>query len=493
MKKILGIVGGSSLFIMSSAFGMHHASDPFMLNPLEVRIHEESEKKEVSLPIITNPLAEELTNVITNSLDKNYELTANVKVSVNGEFDKTNEDVTLSGEYKSGNIVLDKNKNTFFYKNDDQTIDIKVDVKKAKSFKRIFPLNLTVNFSEEAVLNFDDFKFAGKFNIIDVDTYNNKTLSNIVNGITEITELFEDKWVTIDVPELKTEFPIFAEEIDNVIFEIKEEIDVQNPLYYVLNNLENAGIMKISKNDSSYFIEFLDNAFFTVNSENPLKINILTNDKGFVANFDLNGEIKIDSPFAYLENEEFVKINFDTSINVNYVSPTIEFPVLEKNDWEVTKIITMFLEFGREYKEKEIAEENFYKNFNNFEGNYDDAIEFIIENGTDKEVKFAKSYVESARKLDRRIRNKDLRLILDYNNSPEYIRTDIVYYLENTSIDNDYYQKRLFEEFLDIFNEDMMYSPYVKNDIFEEINISFNTRGDILIFLAKNIKANQLK
>jgi hypothetical protein len=473
---------------MSSALGMHHSSDPFMLDPLEIRAHEESSVDKVSLPIITNPLAEDLTKVIINSLEKDYELNANAKININGELDKNNEDISFSGEYISGNIILNKNKNTYFYKNNDQIIDIKVDVKKAKSYKRIFPLNLTVNFSEESILNFDDFKFAGKFNLINIDTHNNKTLSNIVGGITEITELFENKWITIDVPALKTEFPIFAEDIDDFISEIKEEIDVQNPLYYVLNNLENSGIMQISKNDSNYSIEFLDNPFFTVNSENPLKINILTNDKGVVASFDLTGEVKLNLPFS---QDEFVKINFNTNIDVNYTSPKIEFPVLEKDDWEITKIITMFLEFGREYKEKELSEENFYKNFNEFTGSYDEAIDFILGNGTGKEIEFTRDYVTSAKKLDRRIRNKDLRLVLDYNDSPKYILTDIIYYLEKG--DNEYYQKRLFEEFLGIFNEDMMYSPYVKSDIFEEINISFKTRGDILIFLAKNIKANKLK
>jgi len=395
------------------------------------------------------------------------------------------------------NVTFKKTNNAFSYIAKNTNVDFFVN-SDDDEYPTFFPFEGTFNWSEQGVFDFEKFKFAfiSNINTLEID---NKSVNNVLAGALEIYELFENKWIALDFVALNEEFP-----------ELKTYIaDLQDDLYYELEIDDIADLIDYLAIGIDVAVEKEDlvivksgNVYTLTVPDSEIVFVIVLNNDGTVSSISVKGEQFGENNFdSETESEEYSHVNIDIKVNFLYKPAIIRFPTIEKQDFDITNFYRMYLELEQADIIAEEKENQFYLDLNVFTGNANDAATYLLENGTKEDFVFVKNYIENAKKLDRNIRLKDLKELSIYGLDKwdiDYLYDEMKYDVNgynSDEYDNKYALETLLEAF-DISNLGLEYSKtyhYIPWDIYEELDISLDKRGDILILLAKIRKAEALR
>lgn len=434
-----------------------------------------------------NPLASEVISLFEKTFEQNFTTNIDFSFDINGEHFNWNDDkTTYSVSYDVNDASITKNNNAYHTINNNQKLSVSAD-----GVESYFPLEIDATFTEEEILNFDTFQFAGKFSVDNIDTHGNDSVRHIVEGIMEFVELFENKWIVLDVLEIENEFPELAEYIQEMKADFEEESDLNGyeQIQWALSKLLETGAVSVEKKGFNYIISFTEEY---ISKTNPLQI-ILSTKNNTITNIAVKGSFNYKDSWR----EDTATINISSEISFVYKTVPVTFPKISADDWEITNILEMILEFTKDDIVEKSEKREFFENLNAFTGNSSDAITFLNANGTENDKAFVAEYVTNAKKLDRRIRSKDLRVIGQYYDFEEYqieyLADDLSYSPYRDINDFDYIYKNGFETLIIVFQEQSNREyAYIPWDIYDELDYRLKTRGDVLISLAKVRKAELL-
>lgn len=444
-----------------------------------------------------DPLAEEVIDIIESSLDRNFVATANVAVDVEGveyNYDDTYTDYSIN--YSAENFAVKKNENAYHIDIDGESLSLLVDGTTSPSY--MLPVEFDITWNEEAVLDFDTFQFAGRFDIESVDTHGNESFSHLVDGVLEIVELFENKWIVLDFEEIENSFPDLAEAVqemkDDFMYEF-ESSDVNNAYEMLRWGLSEAilyGLATVEKSGNQYTITISDQ-----HADEPSSITIIlsTTRGGNISNLEVLGSV---TDYDYWDEASFMTVSPVVNVDFTYTTPSVVFPEITEDDWEVTNIVEMFLEFAKDDILEEQEELKYFENLESFQGTAEDAIVFLNENGTDTDRAFVAEYVEQAKVFDRRIRKKDIQLAADYYTwSDDWtvgaVYRELMYSPYDDSEYRYYNQKYAIEYMMEILDPNRFeYGSYIPWDYYERSSLQLQSRGDILILFAKMKKSEMM-
>lgn len=469
---------GYSLLLAGALFTL-----PVGVNAQHHELFEECNYPLCSDEFLIDPLAEELVHVLENSLEKSFILDADINLELSGKSYNYDETFTeFSGSYNGGDMVLQKLGNMYHYKANGESLSISAEGNAEP--RELLPFDFDATFNEEAILNFDTFQFAGKFDIESVDFHGNDTLTHVAEGILEVVELFEGKWITVDFQEIESEFPELSHYIQDLKADIFEN-DITE-IYHVLacgiSDLLLAGEIEVQKNGNTYTLSFPDS---------DLSLIVQTTYKGIISSIIIEGAFHDENEY----DASYISFSPDVQIVFEYKTPYIAFPEITKDDWEITNIIEMVLEFEKDNILAEEKEDEYFYNLDVFDGNSAEAIEFLNTFGTETDQEFVISYVEQARVLDRRIRKKDIQVVADFYGQDldeeddwavESIHRELMYSPHDDSEYRAYNQKYALEYALELIDNDRFeYGAYIPWEYYEASNLRLQTRGDVLVLLAK--------
>ncbi len=434
-------------------------------------------------------LANEVISLVQKSFEQNFSTNIDFFIDINGEnFDWKDNKTTYSISYNVDDASITKNKNAYHIINNNQKFSISVD-----GIESYLPLEIDATFSDEEILDFDTFQFAGKFSINTLNTHDNDSVRHIVEGIMEFVELFENKWIVLDVVEIENEFPEIIEYIQTMKEDFDEESDINGyaELKWAFTSALENGYATIEKKGTTYIISFLPEIGdeIVISKTHPLQI-ILSTKNNAITNIAIEGSFDYKNSW----DNDNASINISSNIAMSYKTIPITFPEISANDWEITNIIEMFLEFTKEDIIQKSKEREKFENLNSFTGNASDAIEFLNKNGTENDIIFVREFITNAKKLNRRIRLQDLRLTVEYydieDSRIQYLARDLAYSPYKPEDEYVYSYKDGFETLMSGFQEDSnLEYIYIPWDIYDTMNYQLKTRGDILITLAKVRKA----
>ncbi len=460
---------------------------------------------------------EVLADAFLNTFDANFTAKILSNISANGlDIDWSGVETEYIIDAKADNVEIKKTDNAFSYIADNANVSFSINSDE-EEYANFFPFKGFVNWSEQGVLNFDTFQFAlkTKLNTLEID---NDHIKNLIGGFLELYELFENKWIALDFVELEKEFP----ELKDFLTEIKDD------LYYELNiddvydfvNYLAIGIDYTVEN-GSLIIAKSENVYTLTSPDSDIVLTIALNSNKTISLISVKGNERWVNEWSDFEDEskEYSDVTVDVSVSFTYQNPRISFPIIEKKDFDITNFYKMYLEIEQSEIVTEQKENQFYLNLNKFNGDAEDAIDFLTK-GENTENKldsiFVRNYVEHAKNLDRRIRLSDLSELSVYGLDEwdiNYLYDDIKYnenknisencvdpYIKrsndenlcDTSYGDRYDEKYVLETLLELFDINNNIH-YINWDTFEKLDYSLKTRGDILILLAKIRKAEKLQ
>lgn len=432
---------------------------------------------------LIDPLAEEVIHVLENSLEKSFIVDADIDLKLSGkEYNYDDTFTEFSGSYNAGDMVLQKSGNTYHYKANGESFSLSANGTAEPT--ELFPFDFDISFNEEAILNFDTFQFAGRFDIESVNFHGNDTLTHVAEGILEVVELFEGKWITVDFQEIESEFPELFYYIQDLKAEVLENdiAEVYNALAWGLSDLLASGEVEIQKNGNRYVLSI---------PHTDLSLTLNTTYKGIISSVSLTGSASNGSEY----DGSYISFVPDVHFAFEYKTPYIAFPEITEDDWEITNIIEMVLEFEKDNILEEEKENEYFYNLDAFSGTPAEAIEFLNTYGTDLEKEFVASYTEQARVLDRRIRKKDIQVLADFYGEDvnggddwavESIHRELMYSPHDDSEYRAYNQKYALEYALELIDSQRFeYGAYIPWEYYETSDLRLQTRGDILVLLAK--------
>jgi hypothetical protein len=456
----------------------------------------------------TEKMAKEISLAVDNTVNANFSADTELSFSGKGEA----EGIIFDVQYDSGNVEVVKHTNSVSVISTDESFSAQIDTteksKKVRAEDFLFPLNVSGNYAGGFLADIDQMKFAGKFQYTNLEVKDNFRLKNIVDGCKELVEPFENKWIEVDLGKLEEEFPEVLDELDEVREEILEEAYEE----YAGEDLESllvagveAGAITISKKYSTYTISSTDSLVDATDGVANMTIT-LSIQNGKITKLSFNGEVSVPTPTENISGE----ITF--SALMSYSNETLDWPTFEEGDWELTKVVRMFLEFAQAEKDMEKIRNAFWYNLENDlvarPTSKADSVFIAQKAGENEQLKTALSillssdlreatvaYLTRYTDLEKNIKAPDIFFLARKNNIEisDWDADDVRYYFSSRSSGGYYsYSSRykavnIFELFID---DDYSYQPYRVN-IDEEKIYQLDTKADFLILLARAIQASQ--
>ncbi|HID92169.1 TPA: hypothetical protein EYG96_01875 [Candidatus Gracilibacteria bacterium] len=439
-----------------------------------------------------------LSDALVNTFNSDFTATINSDISVNGvDIDNWNETKTVYIiDAKATDVMIKKSGDSIAYTVNGANIDFSINSDEEK-YAKFFPFKGTVNWSEQAILNFETFQFAfkGLLNTIEID---NSHINNLIGGFLEIEELLENKWISLDFVELNNTFP----ELETFIADIQDDLsyeldidDIESAVDYLAIGIDFAvetGELVIVKSGNVYTL--------TVPEKNIVITVVTSNNK--ISSVSVQGNERWED-YDYSETNEYSDVEIDVKVEFSYYTPSIVFPKIEEKDFDITAFYKMYLEIKQVEILEEQKENQFYLDLNVFAENVNEAVTYLTKNGNKTDIEFLREYLTNAKNLNRRIRLSDIQQLSAYGLDEwdiDYLYEDIKYDVNKGLYSSSRYDdKYILENFLEIFDSSNIrlgYKStyhYIDWDIFEKLEYSISTRGDILILLAKIRTAEQLR
>ncbi len=423
-----------------------------------------------------------------NTVDSDFSATIGAKISIDGKSSNwggVTTDYIIDTTAKK--IFFKKVGDLMSYELQNATVDFSINSDDEDN-ALFFPFKGTVNFSEDAVINTKKFQFAwkGVLNTINID---NPHVKNLIGGFLEIAKLFNGRWITVNLVGVEKEFPALQDTIIDLKKEIHQNFDVDN-IESLVENLTVWFDFAIAKGD--LHVIKLRNVYTITDINKNLTITIVLTPTHKIASIAVNGNVSEPGKSEYLNTD------IDMNIDFSYASPSIVFPATKAENFDLTAFYKMYFELQNKIYLQQQKENHFYLDLNVFTGDVHDAIEFLLQNGNPTDIAFVKAYTKSIKNFDRRIRLKDLRKLSIYNFPMQdiiYLYDSIKYRIDVTDSEQKYRDKDAIELLLNIFDSSThgVRLHYIDLNILNKINYSLHSRGDILIFLAKLRKAEQLR
>ena len=431
---------------------------------------------------------------------------ANFTATINSDIHADGVDIDWSGvktEYiidaTAKNVFLKKSNNAFSYTANGANLDFSINSDN-EDYPTFFPFKGTVNWSEQGVFDFEKFQFAFKSNIntLEID---NKSVNNVLAGGLEVYELFKNKWIALDFIALNEEFP----ELKTLIAGIQDDLDYELDIDGMADLIDSLAIgINFAVETGDLVIVKSGNLYTLTAPDSDITLVIMLNTNGTVSGISVNGEERWTNEWSYseIESEEYSNVNVDVTVKFSYKTPVITFPIIEKQDFDITSFYKMYLEIEQADIIVEQKENQFYLDLNVFTGNANDAATYLLESGTKTDIIFVQNYIANAKNLNRNIRLRDLKELSVYALEEwdiEYLYDEIKYDVNGYNSNNRYDNKYTLETLLEAFDMSNIASEYPNTyhyipwDIYAKLDILIDTRGDILILLAKIRKAEALQ
>ncbi|MEI7510950.1 MAG: hypothetical protein WCJ84_02205 [Candidatus Peregrinibacteria bacterium] len=410
------------------------------------------------------------------------------------------DDVDLSFGYDGKIVTVEKNGTLLRWKVSGQTVSFEgknlLPAKKmtrGEDWRKIwFPIKGSFAISGEEFFDYKSLNFAEKMSNPVLTVEGNARAQNVLEGILEYGELFFEKWIAIDVPTLRKEFPESFEDFDAEVAKMKKELSGK-PFREAIKAAIQSEMVTITKNEEVYTFS--------------LPASVLGENNSGTLSVTLSGNTLKSINFSSVVKNPVDGISGDFSLNADIQkgSPAIVFPTIQKSDWEVTKIIKAFLEF---YKDEIIRNNEDKAFFKNMQNGYvplralttgEEAL--VVSASKNTEVQNAlrflvtTEYGDKVGKLLASLKTLDKKVDLkDYFSVARIFGRIPSYDKENWKSSWEYsrgseYEMSYWKDFLinKITSERISYFPSenLQND-------KIKTRGDLFIFLAKLIHAEKM-
>ena len=308
----------------------------------------------VSAEISQEEMAGEISTAVGRTRDANFTANGQVKFSVKGS---TEDFSSFDIIYDSGLISGQKNENTFAVSTHNEVFS--VDIKKSENSDLqaedfLFPMNISGKYAGSFIADLDALKFAVKFHYSDVSVTGNSRLENVVIGALELMEPLDNKWIEVNFAQLFEEFPEILDDYEDTQYAINKYLEAEFSGEFeevlLLEAIEE-GVLTISKSGNIYTIESQNPRFLAMIGGETAVITLTVNSRQVITDFSIHASIDVPTDGAdKISGELLTQIHFDYGRN------TIAWPVFQKNDWEVTKILRMFFEFAQAELDLELAQ-----------------------------------------------------------------------------------------------------------------------------------------
>lgn len=457
----------------------------------------------------TQSIAEEVIAIIKNTTTADFSNTTTIEVSAQGK----NDEYSFAGKYESGDMIVKKNGDEYEMSSTQEKFSI-TGSKNSESTKQeitdiFFPLNLSANYHRNLLANFDTFRFAGKFGYNDVTVLNNTNLKNIVDGVMEIAQITENKWIEINFAELEAQYPQTFKDFDNVKQEISDEfedVNIEQEIVKIIAEGVEQEILTMTKTGSNYTITAHDNTEELNVWGTTTPVITMTVRNGLITNITIKGSLDIKEETENLE----VKGDMSITSTFQYGKPEITWPIFEDQDIEITKIVKMFIEFAEKDAEIQKIENQFWYNLEKdiattpLQNNQDElliasltqnpttknALRYLFESTEETQVK---NFLNDYNNLEWKFRTHDIVNLCNQYPEPYSYQTtkekiqDVANYYDDT------YKKEAYGEMSTACitqDRSKSYVPY-SIDIDTESIFTFDKREDLIIFWAKVIQAQE--
>lgn len=442
--------------------------------------------------------AEELSAVFQNTLHQNF----TAEMNADTQFSFVEDTQALHFDISYPQATLQKYGNDFSYSLTENFVVSGLD--QHSTSDSFFPFTVTGSEKQEGVFNFVLGKYAVKFSELDLETTGSPRTESVVDGMMEIVELFENKWIELDFDKLMKKYPEFATDLESAKTEIFDITEISYTLGMGIEQL--LAEVRIEKKGNIFRImppEYsgIDDVYAEITVQN----NIIT-------------QITIHAVLPSMNND-LQTFNFTMSASFQYnTSSPISFPSFNKNDLEVTNIVGMFLEFAKNSQKEEMKRKAFWNTLASplpvvsLLSAQDE--EFISSLSASEETKNAlrillssqhkehvKAFLKNSKNLNKKITKREYSKLLTLFNVDTYDKKYMVESFQNDLLSardetmysyeyeqNTYARTRLVEDFIQIFAAEYMYVPY---DVELSEDLFVATRADLIELWARYVQAKK--
>ncbi len=464
--------------------------------------------EEISSP---QDFAKEISVAIERTANANFSADTDLQFSGKG----TLEDIIFDVSYDSGIVKVVKAKNAFSVISTDEKFSAKVESipgKKRNELDFLFPFNVSSRYAGEFLADIDAMKFSGKFNYKYINIENNLRLQNVIKGIQELVEPISNKWIELDLGKMEKEFPEILnnleEEREEILAEFSNEFsgkDLEDLLLEAIKS-ENIQMVKTQTQLGDEYVIRVTNPSFFLIKEIDAPVVRLTIYRGVITKISLSGGVENFPAPKPVSG----KIYF--SANISYGNTVLQWPNIQKSDWELTKVVRMAMEFIQEEKNIRREKNAIWYNLENDlkEIPVLEAEKKLIDATTnDEELKKAlsllltsdfekavRSYLVRYSDLNERLKANDIFFIarqkeLYLSNWEKGSIRDVFFLLENEYGNNlGLYDGKIRAGWvLKLVDEYYFYYQPYNVEIDEEKIYKLETKADFLILLARGVQA----